>query len=301
MPGVDKLQAMRGFVRAVEKGSLTAAAADLGVSLPSMVRALAALEREFGVTLLNRTTRRLHLTDEGRQYLEHCRLILGQVREAEATLTSRRARPQGRLAVTASVMFGRRHVAPVVSEFVRAHPDVAAELLFVNRVVSLVEEGVDVAVRIGHLADSSLVAIPVGEVRPVVCASPGYLRRHGVPRRPGDIRQYRCIRFTGLQPRSEWRFRAESRNTVVAVAGALTVNQADVAVDACASGLGLGFFLSYMVAPLKRSGKLKYVLEDFEAEPMPVHVAYPHSRLLSASVRAFVDLCVERLRKSEFD
>ena len=298
---MDKLQAMQGFVRAVEKGSLTAAAADLGVSLPSMVRALAALEREFGVTLLNRTTRRLHLTDEGRQYLEHCRLILGQVREAEATLTSRRARPQGRLAVTASVMFGRRHVAPVVSEFVEAHPDVVAELLFVNRVVGLVEEGVDVAVRIGHLADSSLVAIPVGEVRPVVCASPGYLRRRGVPRRPGDIRQHRCIRFTGLQPRSEWRFRAESRNTVVAVAGALTVNQADVAVDACASGLGLGFFLSYMVAPLKRSGKLKYVLEDFEAEPLPVHVAYPHSRLLSASVRAFVDLCVERLRKSEFD
>jgi DNA-binding transcriptional LysR family regulator len=298
---MDKLGAMKGFVRIVEKGSLTAAAADLGTSLPSMVRALAALEREIGVTLLNRTTRRIHLTDEGRQYLEHCRIILGQVREAEATLTSRRAKPQGRLAVTASVMFGRRHVAPVVSEFVEAHPDVTAELLFVNRVVSLVEEGVDVAVRIGHLGDSSLVAIPVGEVRPVVCASPGYLRRRGALRRPGDIRQHHCIRFTGLQPRSEWRFRVDSRNTAVPVAGRLTVNQADVAVDACARGLGLGFFLSYMVAPLKRSGKLKYLLEDFETEPLPVHVAYPHSRLLSANVRAFVDLCVERLRKSRFD
>jgi DNA-binding transcriptional LysR family regulator len=198
-------------------------------------------------------------------------------------------------------MFGRRHVAPVVSEFVEAHPDVTAELLFVNRVVSLVEEGVDVAVRIGHLGDSSLVAIPVGEVRPVVCASPAYLRRHGAPRRPGDIREHRCIRFTGLQPRGEWHFRVDSRKTTVPVAGALTVNQADVAVDACADGLGLGSFLSYMVAPQRRSGKLKYVLEDFEAEPLPVHVAYPHSRLLSANVRAFVDLCVQRLRKSRFD
>jgi DNA-binding transcriptional LysR family regulator len=292
---------MLGFVRIVEKGSLTAAAADLATSLPSMVRTLAALEREVGVRLLNRTTRRLHLTDEGRQYLEHCRIILGQVREAEATLTSRRLKPQGRLAVTASVMFGRRHVAPVVNEFVQAHPEVTADLLFVNRVVSLVEEGVDVAVRIGHLADSSLVAIPVGAVRSVVCASPAYLRRHGAPRRPGDIRQHRCIRFTGLAPRGEWRFRVDSRETAVPLTGGLTVNQGDVAVDACAGGLGLGFFLSYMVAPLKRSGKLKYVLEDFEPDPLPVNVAYPHSRLLSASVRAFVDLCVQRLRKSEFD
>jgi len=298
---MDKLRAMKGFVRIVEKGSLTAAAADLGTSLPSMVRTLAALEREVGVTLLNRTTRRLHLTDEGRQYLEHCRIILGQVREAEAALKSRRAKPQGKLTVTASVMFGRRHIAPLVGEFVEAHPEVTAELLFVNRVVSLVEEGVDVAVRIGQLADSSLVAIPVGEIRRVVCASPAYLRRRGTPRRPGDVRQHRCIRFTGISPRSEWPFCTDSRNVAVPIASVISCNQADAAIDACAEGLGLGSFLSYMVAPLRRSGKLKYVLEDFEPEPMPVHVAYLHSRLLSANVRAFVDLCVERLRKSEFD
>ena len=298
---MDKLEAMKGFVRIVEKGSLTAAAADLGTSLPSMVRTLAALEREVGVTLLNRTTRRIHLTDEGRQYLEHCRIILGQVREAEAALTSRRLKPQGRLSVTASVMFGRRHVAPIVNEFVRVYPDVTAELLFVDRVVSLVEEGVDVAVRIGHLSDSSLVAIPVGKVRRVVCASLAYLRRNGTPRRPGDIREHRCIRFTGLTPRSEWPFRVDARSTVVPITSVLTCNQVDAAVDACAGALGLGSFLSYMVAPLRRSGKLKYVLEDFETEPLPVHVAYPHSRLLSAAVRAFVDLCVQRLRKSRFD
>jgi DNA-binding transcriptional LysR family regulator len=183
---VDKLQAIASFVRIVDRGSLTAAAADLGVSLPSMVRTLASLERELGVTLLNRTTRRIHLTDEGRQYLAHCRTILGQVQEAEATLHSRRTAPRGRLAVTASVLFGRRYVAPIVSEFVQRHPEVTAELLFLDRMVNLVEEGLDAAVRIGHLADSSLVAIPLGEVRRVVCASPAYLRSHGLPRRPQD-------------------------------------------------------------------------------------------------------------------
>ena len=298
---MDKLLAMKGFVRIVDKGSLTAAAADLGTSPPSVVRALAGLERELGVTLLNRTTRRIHLTDEGRQYLEHCRSVLGQVRDAEAALTSRRVKPQGRLVVTASVMFGRSHVAPIVSDFVRAHPEVTAELLFVNRVVGLIEEGVDVAVRIGHLADSSLVAIPVGTVRRVVCASPGYLRSHGTPRRPADVRSHRCIRFTGVAPRSEWQFRADSRAISVPIASALSCNQADAAIDACASGLGLGSFFGYMVAPLRRSGKLRYVLEEFETDPMPVHVAYSHSRLLSATVRAFVDLCVEKLRKTAFD
>lgn len=298
---MDKLRAMRGFVRIVEKGSLTAAAADLGTSLPSMVRTLASLEREVGVALLNRTTRRMHLTDEGLQYLEHCRSILGQVRDVEAALTSRRVKPQGRLAVTTSVMFGRRHVAPLVNDFIRTHPDVTAELLFVNRVVSLIEEGVDVAVRIGRLADSSLVAIPVGKLRRVVCASPAYLRNHGTPRRPGDVRHHRCIRFTGLAARSEWQFRVDSRGVTVPVASAISCNQADAAIDACASGLGLGWFFGYMVAPLRRSGKLRYVLEAFETEPMPVHVAYSHSRLLSATVRAFVDFCVEKLRKTGFD
>jgi DNA-binding transcriptional LysR family regulator len=296
---VDKLRAMAGFVRIVEKGSLTAAAADLGTSLPSMVRTLAALERELGATLLNRTTRRIHITDEGRQYLEHCRTILGQIQEAEVALDSRRVAPRGRLAVTAPVVFGRRYVAPIVNEFVQRHPDVTAELLFVDRMVNLVDEGLDAAVRIGHLGDSSLVAIPLGEVRRVVCASPAYLRRRGVPRRPEDVRAHRCVRFTGLAPRAEWVFRPSPRK--VAITSVLTCNQADAAIDACASGLGLGSFLSYMVAPLRRAGRLKYVLEDFEPEPLPVQFLYPHSRILSPTVRAFADLCAKRLRQTRFD
>jgi len=285
---MDRLRAMAGFVRIVDKGSLTAAAADLEVSLPSMVRTLATLERELGATLLNRTTRRIHLTDEGRQYLEHCRAILGQVQEAEAALHSRRAAPSGKLAVTASVLFGRRYIAPLMSEFVSRHAQVSAELLFVDRLVNLVEEGVDAAVRIGRLSDSSLAAIPLGEVRRVVCASPAYLREHGVPKRPEDLKSHRCVRVTGLTPR------AESPNV-------LTSNLAEVAIDGCADGLGLGVFLSYMVAPLVRAGKLRYVLEEFESAPLPVHFLYPQSRMLSPTVRAFADLCAKKLRAAKFD
>lgn len=296
---MDRLRAMAGFVRIVDKGSLTAAAADLGVSLPSMVRTLAGLERELGTTLLNRTTRRLHLTDEGSQYLEHCRAVLGQVQEAEAALQSRRSEPRGKLAVTAPVMFGRSYVGPIMSEFVRCHPGVTAELLFVDRVVNLVEEGMHAAVRIGRLADSSLSAIGLGEVRRVVCASPGYLRTRGTPRRPEDLRAHRCVRFTGIAPHGEWSFRGSPGR--VPLDSVLACNQADAAIEACAEGLGVGLFLSYMVAPLMRAGRLRYVLEEFELEPLPVHFLYPHSRRLSPTVRAFADVCVRKLRQTRFD
>lgn len=298
---MDKLRAMASFVRIVDKGSLTAAALSLGVSPPSMVRTLAALERELGTTLLNRTTRRIHLTDEGRHYLEQCRIVLAQVQQAEALLHSRYAAPQGRLAVTASVGFGQRHLAPIVTEFVQRHPRVRAELLLVDRVVNLVEEGLDAAVRIGHLGDSSLVAIPLGTVRRVICASPAYLRKHGTPRRPEDLAGHRCIRFTGLAPRSEWLFRENSRSLAVPIDSIMTCNLADTAIEACAAGLGLGAFLSYMVAPLRRSGKLAYVLEDFEIEPLPVQFLYPGSRMLSTTVRALADLCVANLRRARLD
>jgi DNA-binding transcriptional LysR family regulator len=287
---MDKLRAMNSFVRIVDRGSLTAAATDLGVSLPSMVRTLAKLERELGATLLNRTTRRLHLTDDGRQYLERCRAILGQVQEAEATLNSRRASPSGRLAVTASALFGQRYIGPLMSEFLRRHPEVNGELLFVDRVVNLVEEGLDAAVRIGTLPDSSLVAIPLGKVRRVMCASPAYLRAKGIPRRLEDLREHRSVRVTGLtQPRK------------VSMASVLTCNQAEAAIEACTGGLGIGSFVSYMVAPQVRAGRLKYVLEDFEAEPLPVNFLYPQSRQLSPTVRAFADLCAKKLRGVRFD
>ena len=299
--GMDLLRAMTTFVRIVDGGSLTAAALALDTSLPTVVRTLAALEGHLGVRLLNRTTRRIHLTEEGAQYLERCRVILSGVQEAEAGLESGNLEPHGRLAVTASVLFGRHYVAPIVSEFIRRNRHVSADMLFVDRFVNLVDEGLDVGVRIGHLGDSSLVAIPVGRVRRVVCATPQYLRQHGIPRSPADIQSHRCIRHTGLSPRSEWHFRAGQRTVVTPIHSVVTCNDIDSSLSACMNGLGLGMFLSYQVAAGRKSGKLEFVLQELEMEPLPVQVIYPHSRLLSTKIRAFVEVCVGRLRSIGFD
>lgn len=293
--------AMKTFVRIVEAGSLTAAADSLDTSLPTVVRTLASLERELGVSLLRRTTRRLHLTEEGSQYLERCRDILAATQEAEDMVVAGRTEPVGKLSVTASVLFGRRYLAPILYDFLRRHPKVGADVLFVDRVVNLIEEGVDVAVRIAHLKDSSLVAIPVGRVRRVVCASEQYLRRRGVPQVPDDVRGHSCVRHLGLVPRSEWHFQVRNRQVTIPITSVLTCNEIDSALNACIDGLGLGMFLSYMVAPYRKDGQLKYVLEKFETEPTPVQVVYPQARLLSSKVRVFVDECVGKLRRAGFD
>jgi DNA-binding transcriptional LysR family regulator len=298
---MDKLQAMQTFVQIVDTGSLTAAANALDTSLPTVVRTLATLERQLGVTLLNRTTRRSHLTDEGAQYLERCRVILSATQEAEANLVSRRIEPEGKLSITASVLFGRRYVAPILFDFLQNHPKISADMLFLDRVVNLIEEGVDIAVRIANLKDSSLVVIPVGQVRRVVCASEQYLSRYGVPRAPNDVRKHRCVRHVGLVPRSEWHFRLSNRHLAVPITSVLNCNDIDSAVAGCIRGMGLGMFLSYMVAPNKNRGELKYVLEKFETKPMQVQVVYPQSKRLSSKVRAFVDECVSKLRRVEFD
>jgi len=281
---VDKLRAMQAFVHIVDGGSLTAAADALDSSLPSVVRTLAALEAELDVRLLNRTTRRIALTDEGREYYERCKRVLAEVDEAEAALSARRSAPKGRLHVTAPVMFGRLHVAPVATEFIARHAAVRLELLLLDRVVDLLEEGVDVGVRIGRLPDSSLVAVALGETRRVACASPAYLKRAGVPKAPADLARHRCVNFTGLGPASQANV-------------ALATNQVDAALDACVHGVGIGYFLCYQVQALLESGQLKRVLAEFEPAPLPIHVIYPHARLLSANVRAFVDWTVPRLRR----
>jgi Transcriptional regulator len=298
---MDKFGAMETFVRIVEKGSLTAAANALDTSLPTVVRILASLERHLGVALLHRTTRRIRLTEEGALYLERCRVILSATNEAEETLISRDAELRGTLTVGASVLFGRRYVAPIVNDFLRHHPRVTIDLRFGDRVLNLDEEHVDVAVRIAHLKDSSLVAIPVGQVRRVVCATEQYLRANGIPKVPDDIRKHRCVRHTGLAPRSEWHFKVGRRNVSIPIISRVSCNEIDSSLSACIDGLGLGMFLSYQVAALRKNGRLKYVLEQFEPEPIPVHVVYAHSNLLSNRLHAFVDECVEKLRQTRFD
>jgi DNA-binding transcriptional LysR family regulator len=292
---MDKLRAMEVFVRIVEAGSLTAAAETLGLSVPAVVRSLAALEREVGVRLLNRTTRRSSLSDEGREYYERCRRVLAEVEQADALLSARRAAPKGRLRLTAPVMYGRMRVADVVAAFIAKYPGVEVELLLFDRVVDLVEEGIDAAVRIGRLPDSTLVALPLGETRRVVCAAPSYLRRERAPKSPDDLAAHRCIQFTGLSPTSEWSFGGRLPQRVP-IRPVLRTNQFDVAIDACLRGLGCGQFLCYQVEELVAANRLKRVLTEYEPAPLPIQVVYPHNRLPSSNVRAFVELAVARLR-----
>ncbi len=293
---MDKLQAMATFVQIVERGSLTAAATSVETSLPSVVRTLAALEKTLGVRLLNRTTRRISLTQEGRHYLARCRSILAEIDEAEMALSSQRQEPRGELRVTAPVLFGQLHVTPIVTRFVRQFKEASVELLLLDRVVSLVEESIDVAVRIGHLADSSLIAIPAGHVRRVVCASPQYLKERGLPQEPKDLLKHDCLRLIGLAPGVAWNFRHKGRTLSVPVRGQFVCNQAAATIDACIDNLGIGTFLSYQVAPLVAQKKLKLILIEYEPPPIPLSIVYPHAKLLSARVRVFAEWATENLR-----
>ena len=286
---MDKLRAMATFVRIVDGGSLTAAAATLELSSPAVVRQLASLERALDVRLLNRTTRRIALTDEGRDYYARCKRILAEVEEAEAAAGSRRGAIRGELRITASVLFGRMHVAPLAAEFARLHRDVSMDLFLVDRVVNLLDEELDVGVRIGDLPDSSLVAVTVGAVRRVVCASPQYLRRAGTPRTPAELRMHACLRFGGLGASNDWTFRDGASRIVVPVKGPLSGNQADTMIEACADGLGIGMFLSYQVAPLVSTGRLALLLDDYLPPPVPVSIVYPHARFLPTRSRLFID------------
>ncbi|MEC4720612.1 LysR substrate-binding domain-containing protein [Noviherbaspirillum sp. CPCC 100848] len=297
---MDKLRSIQTFIAIAERGSLTAAAEALDTSLPTVVRKLAELEANLGVRLFNRTTRRIHLTDEGHRYLAICKTTLGQLEEAEEALFDAKAKPSGKLVLTAPVLFGRLHVAPLVAEFMRMHPALSVEMLLLDRSIDLIEEGVDLAVRIGHLADSTLHAVQAGELQRVFCASPAYLKQHGVPKHPDELSGHAGIRFTGRSVLSEWQYRENGRNLTVRFNPRLMTNSVDAAINACRDGLGIGAFLSYMVQAPVRAGELKPILRKYESEPLPIHFLYPHSKLLSARVRAFIDFAVPRLRQQDF-
>lgn len=293
---MDKLKAIQTFIAIAEHGSLTAASLRLDVSLPTVVRTLAELERHLGVTLFTRTTRRINLTEEGRRYLETCRVAVTQLNEAEQALSATRSKPSGKLTVTSSVLFGRMHVAPLVLAFLKRWPDVSAELVLLDRVVDLVEEGVDVGVRIGPLPDSSLHGVNVGNVRRVLCASPAYLKRHTSINHPDDLAGHTIIHFNGLGSAKEMQFVDATGSHRITIEPRWVSNSVDAALDAVASGLGAGQFLSYMVEPLLRDGRLRLLLEAYAPPAVPVTVVYPHSRLLSTKVRLFVDLAASQLR-----
>ncbi|WP_432723839.1 LysR family transcriptional regulator [Jeongeupia wiesaeckerbachi] len=293
---MDKLRAMQTFVAIVEHGSLTRAARALASSLPVVVRTLAALEETLGVRLLNRTTRRLSLTDEGRAYLDSCRHILGAVDEAEQRLSDRHDEPSGRLVITASVLYGQMYVAPAVTRFLQAYPKVQCRLILLDRVVNLLEEGVDVGIRIGTLDDSSLIAQQVGEIRRVVAASPDYLARHPAPRHPRELAEANCIRFTG-NGRATWLFQENGKPLQVAISGNLECNHGLPAVDACVAGLGIGQFLCYQIADHIAAGRLLPILATYQLPSQPVSLVYPHAGLLPHRTRQFVSWMKQALRK----
>ena len=293
---MDKLKAMQTFTKIAEHGSLTGAARALGSSLPAVVRSLAALEAQLGVRLMNRTTRRVALTEDGRQYLERCRQVLAAVEEADHAVSGDARAPGGQLNATAPVLFGQLHVAPAISAFVRRYPEVHVNLQLLDRVVDLLDENIDVGIRIGRLKDSSLVAQPLGSVRRVVVASPAFLRRHGVPRHPRELLEANCVRFAGPLG---WTFHEDGAPLRVTVRGNLRINHVAPLVDACVAGVGFGAFMSYQVAAQLERNALKIVLEAFEPPPQPIHVVYPQARLLPARARLFIHW-VRRALKGRF-
>ena len=285
---MDKLRAMKTFVQIADDGSLTAAAAALGMSLPAVVRGLAALEAELGARLFQRTTRRLALTQEGLQYLARSRDILAAVAEADASLADEAQAPRGLLTITAPVLLGQRVVAEFVTRFVAANAGIRCSVQLLDRYVDLVDEGVDVAVRIGALEDSSLVALRLGEVRHVVVASPPFLRRHGTPGHPSELRTRPCVRLAG-PARPGWAFHDAGRKLHVAVDGPLDFNHAGAALLACEQGAGFGQFFSYQAQEAVQAKRLRIVLAAFEPPRQPVSIVYPNARLLPARTRAFID------------
>jgi DNA-binding transcriptional LysR family regulator len=292
---MDRLDELGLFLAIADAGSLAAAARRTRRSPPAVTRILADLERRLGVRLVERTTRRLALTDAGRRLAEHARRLLPEYEDALRDAVGEAAAPRGRLRVSAPIVFGQRHLAPIVMSYLDAYPEVSVELSLADRMVDLIDEGIDVALRISRLRDSSLVARQVGEVGQYVVASPAYLKRRGTPTRPEQLVDHDIVMFSsGLG--SDWRFAMPGgRDRQIRVRARFSVDRAEVAVAAAREGRGVLRTLSYQVAPDIAAGRLVRLLEDFELPPIPVQLVMPSARLMAPRVRAFLDFAVPRL------
>ena len=290
---MDRWLAMRVFVKVAETESFAKTARAVHMSAPAVTRIIAALEDLVGARLLVRTTRSVKTTEAGARYLADCRRILGDIAEAEAAAAGHYREPSGTLAITAPILFGQLHVLPIITEYLDAYPGMHARTLFIDRQVNIVEEGLDVAVRIGHLPDSGFTAVRVGAVRHVICAAPGYLEKRGTPQTPVDLKDHRIVASNSSWASPEWRFAGGQRSSIDPV---LMCNTNQAVIDAARSGWGLTRVLHYQIGPALQEGELQVVLEDFEEPPLPIHLVYPEGRQAPAKVRAFVDMAVERLR-----
>jgi DNA-binding transcriptional LysR family regulator len=295
---MDRLKSLRLFAAIADAGSLSAAGRKLGMPLTTVSRRLASLEESLGTRLVTRTTRSLAITEPGKRFLTACRSILEQLESAEADLKGVQGEPAGVIAITAPIVFGRLHLLPVLAECLRAYPRLDARLDLADKSIDLIEEGIDVALRIGRLGDSSLMATRVGAVYEVVCASPAYIDAHGLPRTPEALAGHDCITFQNRTPRDRWTFRTAGKERRVAVRSRLSVSTAEAAVDAAVAGLGITRVLSYQAAAAVAKGQLRPLLERFQGSELPVSLIHHESRLPQVKVQAFVAFAAPRLRRS---
>jgi DNA-binding transcriptional LysR family regulator len=295
---MDKLREMEIFVAIVDRGSFTGAADKVGMSAAAVSRAVNSLESRLGTHLLARTTRTVRPTDAGLSYLEACRKVLDTITDAEATLAADQLNPVGTLTISAPVLFGQRYVAPLVNAFALRYPDVNINAVYADRTTRLLEEGVDVAIRIGHLGDSSTFAVPLGFVRRRTYAAPSYLAAHGEPVHPRDLADHHCVSFTGVSLPLEWAFNENGSRLPVRLQPRMIVDLGPAALLAAVDGVGITQFLSYQAAPDVAEGKLQPVLTSFEPESTPVSLLHVERRSTSGKIRAFVEFVTETLRKN---
>ena len=285
---MDRLDMLRTFVAVADRGSFAEAARRMRISPTAASRAVATLEESLGAVLLRRTTRSVRLTEEGAAYLQHCRAALGELDDAALALRGDTATPSGTLVLTAPVTFGQLHILPIVTTLLRANPGLKVELTLTDRVVRLVDEGVDVAVRIGDLSDSGLHALKVAEVRRVLVASPAYLALHGSPANVPALHDHALLSFTEIDRAQEWRFEPSGK-IAIRIAPRLMVNTADAAVRGAINGLGIVRLLSYQTLDAVAAGTLVTVFDNLAPPPIPVHLVYQASRRASVNVRALID------------
>ncbi len=294
---MDRLDSMQVLITAVEAGSLSAAGRRLGIPLATVSRKVSELESHLRTRLLTRTRRGLTLTDAGRSYVGACKRILEEVGEAERAASGEYSAPKGDLIIAAPIVFGRLHVLPIVIEFLKTYSDIDIRMVLADRVTNLFDEQVDVAVRIGELPDSSLIATRVGFIRRVVCGSPAYFAAWGTPKRPAELGAHDCITFDGRASPEAWTFRMRKEDASVEIHSRLIVNTAEAAIDAAIAGLGITRVLSYQVATAIRADALTIALTEFEPSPWPVSLVFAGQRLLPLKLRAFLDFAAPRLRE----
>jgi DNA-binding transcriptional LysR family regulator len=293
---MDRFHLMNVFIAVAEEQGFASGARRLSMSPPAVTRAIAALEQRLGVKLLNRTTRHVRTTEAGYRYLEDTRRVLAEADAADAAVSGINTEPRGHLAITAPVMFGHMFVMPEIIDYLERFPATEISALFLDRDVNLLQEGIDVAIRIGELPDSSMRALRVGSVRQVVCATPGYLQRHGKPVRPEDLSEHSVIVSSAVSDIPSWRFNTAQGMRSQRLQPRLVVTSNVAAVDAALRGFGVTRLLSYQVAEHLANGGLETVLEEFESEPSPIHIVHREGRFASATVRSFIDSMAARLR-----